>query len=100
HSPRAPLSFPTRRLFRSRAGVFQPLAPGNGFLGGGRFASSHGSVTCHGHGASINHMKCRAVEIPPASRRRGPTTGFFPHSRISLDRKSTRLNSSHVKISY
>src|SRR5690606_41251096 len=39
-------------------------------------------------------------QVPPRMKKASGETEAFPHSGRSLDRKSTRLNSSHVKISY
>src|SRR5204862_7665063 len=74
--------FPYTTLFRSLSALSVPLAP----------AAISQTVTDEAFSSSRH-----AVEASP------PPT-FFPHNWIrgytELDRKSTRLNSSHVEISY
>src|SRR5690606_42054331 len=97
---RALHSFPTRRssdLKRSVKSVFEALAesfsavfPGVWgelvlvLIGGGAFTT--GLV-----GLLLGGRRLPPFEIPPRLR---------PYANFALDRKSTRLNSSHVKISY
>src|SRR5690606_39709816 len=74
---RCPSLFPYTTLFRSRA----PL-PGQG---------------CSYGGASRNWSRCRSqIERNSSSR----SLRSLVVSQATEDRKSTRLNSSHVKISY
>src|SRR5438445_7376079 len=50
------------------------------------------------HLVRLRGVAGRAVALsPPGGRRRG---GVRAHRRLRLDRKSTRLNSSHANISY
>src|SRR3989442_4196519 len=83
--PRSTL-FPYTTLFRSRNGRRRPVKSGGKGKGGESGARDVGQVLegCRaqaGRGA-------RAADSPP-----------FPFPPL-LDRKSTRLNSSHVRISY
>src|SRR5256885_11139920 len=49
-------------------------------------------------------QRCRSRSPPPTSQRHPrvprPSQSAYPKRRDSLDRKSTRLNSSHLVISY
>src|SRR5690606_40856205 len=47
-----------------------------------------------------NHVLHIAREDPPLNRRTDRHDLIGVHAAVRLDRKSTRLNSSHVKISY
>src|SRR5690606_39458668 len=84
-------SFPTRRssdLVRMRRAPLQPMG-----RRGGAAARRAGSA---GRGLAANRQRAGG---PGPRGRRDPSTG--PHDPVLLeDRKSTRLNSSHVKISY
>src|SRR5207249_11653229 len=92
--PPVPTLFPYTTLFRSRALRYALGDRGRRLVGGpaqttlGLFA--HGPVV-HPTGASRGHPR------RPGGRPRGKTA----HGGLLLrDRKSTRLNSSHVSISY
>src|SRR5690606_41369784 len=87
--PRAPL-LPYTTLFRS----FGRGGGGDGAVRGRRLRRVRGCPL-------VGAAPCRA----PAHRRgpaagRGPGAGVAGEAVVRLDRKSTRLNSSHVKISY
>src|SRR5690606_42087012 len=95
---RAPLSFPTRRSSdlrrtsmpkRKTAEVESPPAP----------APAAPSIAA----SRIDHIElARLVRAPENVRQADPTDGVFElrDDIAGQDRKSTRLNSSHVKISY
>src|SRR5574340_1331115 len=63
-----------------------------------------GSLASQSHHEKPPEVTCTSLGNPgfPASTRERPRETFFNTSRgqIPLDRKSTRLNSSHQKISY
>src|SRR5690606_41757937 len=81
--PRLP-SFPTRRS-SDLADLEDSSAP------------TPNAATRSAREQAVGAGRSRAPEHAPALRRRGSTRRG---SRTILDRKSTRLNSSHVKISY
>src|SRR5690606_42154771 len=78
-------SFPTRRSsdLEARLAVFQRLA-----LGGGVGVYRHGNIKEHRLEQTGKQWQVFAVGKQ------------FGEQTIQVDRKSTRLNSSHVKISY
>src|SRR3712207_8369685 len=90
--PRSTL-FPYTTLFRSRAVSTLPL---EAFLGSVGFA--------HSSYEYISHLKSNLADLPTKSLYMLLQTLPFvcAHTllRPSLDRKSTRLNSSHANISY
>src|SRR5207302_8633157 len=85
--PRPPRStlFPYTTLFRSMAVVFDAARQGNVALDAGDDAAA---AAC---AATVRHLLA-AVGLELRGDEEGPSAG--------QDRKSTRLNSSHVKISY
>src|SRR5207302_8185555 len=68
------------------------------------------SFLASGHAHKLDASFCKGmpnegtVKLQPPSGTKSPCLAFFLPSRLMhrahLDRKSTRLNSSHVKISY
>src|SRR5690606_41197274 len=91
--PRSPL-FPYTTLFRSALEQAFLDAGGNR-VGGGR-ARRTGVVARHPAGAVPDRVVADAVVVAKlAERLAGRVLG-----QLHADRKSTRLNSSHVKISY
>src|SRR5205807_8602545 len=93
--PRAPPSFPTRR---------------SSDLTGAGCAGNNGARPClfgetaQGPGRTVSGLRpgraFTAPDSPPASRRRRAAAGGHHTGRPLLRRKSTRLNSSHLVISY
>src|SRR5690606_40690107 len=85
--PRALHSFPTRRS----SDLEYPAHQLDAFLGGRDLRQDSGT---HGYRAPsqvISRVPARAPFLPPRP---------VPTPSVQRDRKSTRLNSSHVKISY
>src|SRR5690606_41467323 len=95
--PRAPL-FPYTTLFRSdvRAGD-GPALGGAGVDAAGRLLEGQA------RGAEDRPVQCGAAQVLVGLRLRlgiGVEGVVLRHAVVEGDRKSTRLNSSHVKISY
>src|SRR5690606_40088713 len=88
--PPAPALFPYTTLFRSRSRGTRP--PGGGS------PVPAGDHPSGGQGRSLGRILRRPCDgsLTPCPRRSIPR----PRPSRSSDRKSTRLNSSHVKISY
>src|SRR5690606_40324656 len=86
HRPRRATLFPYTTLFRSRHVPFASLSE----------AFARNSITCLAPTKTFNlpGIPASFAVIPDPERRRR----FV--ARMKADRKSTRLNSSHVKISY
>src|SRR5690606_39340621 len=92
--PQSTMLFPYTTLFRSLINLEPSTSPGNNF-------------TTSAPETRALYISVK-VETPgnqgmPASRQTRPTSGLKIGCTIKsapLDRKSTRLNSSHVKISY
>src|SRR5690606_39291412 len=82
--PRSPL-FPYTTLFRSRVPLRAERRPPRARTPGGRCDRRRG----------LHHPSS-----PPRAARRGARPCPLPRGGQGRDRKSTRLNSSHVKISY
>src|SRR5207249_6762039 len=88
--PPVPTLFPYTTLFRSLRGVSRPESPARGARGDrGPHASHRRGAAGEGTAQHPIHRSVGGLG-PPAPDRRDP----------GLDRKSTRLNSSHVSISY
>src|SRR5690606_41452910 len=62
--------------------------------------TDHGCQDCHLHGAAERRNGGRFPQERCRSFRQTASTARGHSCRTMLDRKSTRLNSSHVKISY
>src|SRR5690606_42007329 len=92
--------FPYTTLFRSIVGLQRQGLQIHGgktdsadFHRSDRFGLHHEGCECPGIAMSLPPIRIRVVKVPGALFDFG-CAGFF-----SRDRKSTRLNSSHVKIS-
>src|SRR5690606_40423842 len=85
----APTPFPYTTLFRSRCSIFLQTP-------------TCIKDICIGKEVSILHFNFHFLGIAPLYRNRLSRLLYLPHFRLRnpIDRKSTRLNSSHVKISY
>src|SRR5690606_41389652 len=93
HSRRpTPPSFPYTALFRSGAPTGDLSA-----TAGSRGAHAEDEMRVDPDAARGEHQRVDAVEDPAVSREE---LAAVLHAHAPLDRKSTRLNSSHVKISY
>src|SRR5690606_41450503 len=86
-TPRRPLLFPYTTLFRSPA-----LRAGLSGYPAGLPASPHMTEAFHGQPHAI--VERDGVRFTLLG------TAHVSHASVDADRKSTRLNSSHVKISY
>src|SRR5437868_8380650 len=85
HPERQPTLFPYTTLFRSRSHLQDPRPPRPGEQGG-RGAADRGRDALEAD--RERPEEGRGAELPD------------PQARPRIDRKSTRLNSSHVSISY
>src|SRR5207302_9054981 len=92
--------FPYTTLFRSRpvdvcvSKPSQPLAVAASVLPKSRVAHRERPQHLKSRGSSRQLLRCSAVHGPSSL---SASSSLY---RTRLDRKSTRLNSSHVKISY
>src|SRR5207249_7180382 len=95
-SPPPPTSslFPYTTLFRSgRRNRFHQSGVAADLVGAERLAHIGVDVDSHDHDGRMGIVAAGATCS-------GPTSSSFHRPSVSLDRKSTRLNSSHVSISY
>src|SRR5438874_7826411 len=92
--PRPPL-FPYTTLFRSRAAVEEGIVPGGG-TALIRCLAAVEKLKLHDDEAVGAGIVKRALEEP--ARQIAHNAGS--EGAVVIDRKSTRLNSSHVEISY
>src|SRR5690349_24184451 len=84
HRPPTSTLFPYTTLFRSIPGIERRVR---------RQADVHSSSSA----PPVVALRLATPPSPPVPRRWAPAP---PGARTTLDRKSTRLNSSHVEISY
>src|SRR5207249_11591522 len=85
----ASILFPYTTLFRSRRFILSSVSPGDERRGRGR-----------GHPTTDGRTQPAARVIVMGWTYSKPIHDYDPGGRLSPDRKSTRLNSSHVSISY
>src|SRR3712207_7814687 len=90
--PRSTL-FPYTTLFRSRLDARGDVGDGDDGLAIGRLADRRGAHLGDELASVGTAVACELAFDPPARRK-------CAVQRIVLDRKSTRLNSSHANISY
>src|SRR5207302_10377224 len=93
-------SFPTRRSSDLRSSLFQRAT---GQLGGrAELGKRSAAVKSRSVGDVRSHAAAVTQKTPSTSLAGGAGEAAGKHSRrgSGADRKSTRLNSSHVKISY
>src|SRR5690606_41659778 len=85
-------------LFRSRVGEDARLAHDGGALGGVQRHPDH--LDLEERGVGIGGVAHAAGQLVPGTHAARPRHVDVERARVARDRKSTRLNSSHVKSSY
>src|SRR3712207_7515511 len=85
--------FPYTTLFRSAGSIVNPPNSGSGLLGSGTFGGILGGL------GSLGAMS-NALLVSAGESESGHPLAVMGPQVSYLDRKSTRLNSSHANISY
>src|SRR5690606_42105241 len=97
--PPAPTLFPYTTLFRSDHGLWWAPDPASKDICtvGGNIATNAGGLLCAKYGVTRESVLALKVVLADGTLL---SVGHRTVKGVTGDRKSTRLNSSHVKISY